>query len=311
MESPFISSSDALVWEFFTPRCSPGGREASPLGSAAVGLRQFDRKFGVDLLRELPEAPAVYLFKGEDGEILYAGKAKNVRRRLSSYRNAGRRKAHRKMRKLVKEAHSLEVRLQENEREALLVENELIRTHRPRYNVDGAFEFLYPAIGLGRNGHQLLLAFSTHPESLHELGLRWFGVFRSRLRALEAFDALQALLGRLGHREPRNRLPEAPRPRGTRLVAIRRVPAPLIASLRRYLAGESASFVSELSLSLLERPDARNEADLVQVDLRSLEAFFESDLEVLREALRDAGRDGVFVPQSERDALFIRRRHAT
>ena len=47
-----------------------------------MGLRRFDRKFGADLLRELPERPAVYLFKDEAGEVLYAGKAKNIRRRL-------------------------------------------------------------------------------------------------------------------------------------------------------------------------------------------------------------------------------------
>ena len=128
-----------------------------------MGLRRFDRKFGADLLRELPERPAVYLFKDEGGRVLYAGKAKNVRRRLASYRNASRRKAHRKMRTLVREAHSVEVRVQTSERAALLLENELIRTLRPRYNVDGAFDFLYPAIGSGRHDGRLLLCFSARP----------------------------------------------------------------------------------------------------------------------------------------------------
>jgi hypothetical protein len=77
-----------------------------------VGTKQFDRKFGADLLRDLPAEPAVYLFKAEDGTVLYAGKAKNIRRRLASYRNATRRKAHRKMRTLVRRASSLEVRVQ-------------------------------------------------------------------------------------------------------------------------------------------------------------------------------------------------------
>lgn len=275
-----------------------------------MGQRQFDRKFGVGFLRDLPDEPAVYLFKGEDGAILYAGKAKNVRRRLSSYRNAGRRKAHRKMRTLVRVAHSLEVRLQPSERDALLVENELIRTHRPRYNVDGAFDFLYPAIGTGRNGHQLLLAFTTHPERYGELGLQWFGVFRSRLRAQGAHDALVSLLGRLGHVEPRSRMPEAPRIRGSRLVAIRRVPQELHSALRRYLAGDSCDFVRQLFAHLLESRGARIEADLVQIDLRTLETFFASDLAPLREALRTAGREGEYVSQSERDGLFIRVRHA-
>ena len=53
-----------------------------------MGLKRFDRKFGVDLLRELPAEPAVYLFKDESGEVLYAGKAVNIRRRLQAYRTA-------------------------------------------------------------------------------------------------------------------------------------------------------------------------------------------------------------------------------
>ena len=72
---------------------------------------------------------------------------------------------------------------------------------------------------------------------------------------------------------------------------------------------ETAQF-PELCTRLLERPDARSEADLVQVDLRTLEAFFASDLRVLREALQATGSEGAFVSQAERDALFIRRRHA-
>ena len=89
-----------------------------------MGMRRFDRKFGKDLLRELPEAPAVYLFKDEAGGVLYVGKAKNVRRRLAQYRNASRRKAHRKMRELVRVAHALEVRLEGSEADALLREME-------------------------------------------------------------------------------------------------------------------------------------------------------------------------------------------
>ncbi|MGI9590417.1 MAG: nucleotide excision repair endonuclease, partial [Myxococcota bacterium] len=191
-------------------------------------MRRFDRKFGADFLRELPEAPAVYVFKDEAGGVLYAGKAKNIRRRLSGYRNASRRKAHRKMRALVREAHSLEVRLQASEGAALLAENELIRTLRPPYNVDGAFDFLYPAIGTGRDGGRLLLCFTTSPDAYQALELCWHGTFRPRLRAREAFDALVSLIARIGHLEPASRRPAAPRLRGSQLVAARRLPPQLL-----------------------------------------------------------------------------------
>lgn len=267
-------------------------------------MKRFDRKFGPDLLRELPTEPAVYLFKDESGEVLYAGKAKNIRRRLAGYRNATRRKAHRKMRALVREASSLEVRLQPSEHAALLVENELIRTLRPPYNVDGAFDFLYPVIGAGARGDQTLLCFTTRPDAWR-VELRWYGAFRSRWRARDAFEALSDLLVRVGHAEPRSRLPKGPRLRGSRLVAFRRLPAPLVASLHPFLAGESSGALEELAVALLERADAREEAAQVQRDLRRLDAFYASDLAPLRDALSAAGRAGTFVPQGERDALFI------
>lgn len=275
-----------------------------------MGLRRFDRKFGADLVRELPETPAVYVFKDAAGEVLYAGKAKNIRRRLASYRNAGRRKAHRKMRTLVREAAMLEIRLQESEASALLLENELIRTLRPRYNVDGAYDFLYPAVGTGRNGDQLLLCFTSRPEAFAGLGLRWHGSFRPRARAREAFDVLVALLGRIGHPEPRTRLPAAPRLRGSRLVALRRVPAPFLGDLRRFLDGGSDALLARLFAELLERVGARREAAEVQEGLRILREFHERDARRLRDALRAAGRRPGFVPGSERDALFIRARAA-
>jgi len=272
-------------------------------------MRRFDRKFGVDLLRELPAAPAVYLFKDEQGEVLYAGKAKDIRRRLQGYRTATRRKAHRKMRTLVREASSLEVRLQPSEREALLVENELIRTLRPPYNVDGAYTFLYPAIGVGLRGHQVLFCFTTSPESWEELGLHWYGTFRSRLRAKEAFFALVELLTLLGHREPRTRLPKIPPSRGSHLTGFRRLAPELMEEIRGFLAGESAAALEALAAGLLERAGARRQAPRVEECLHLLDAFHHSDLRPLRAALRDAGRTGSFVSQAERDALFISVRH--
>jgi predicted GIY-YIG superfamily endonuclease len=272
-----------------------------------VGVRIFDRKFGADFVRELPESPAVYLFKDEAGEPLYAGKAVNVRRRLAGYRNAGRRKAQRKMRRLVREAHSIEVHLQPSEREALLLENELIRKLRPRYNVDGAFTFLYPAIGTGGAPGTLLLCFTTRPEAFASLGLRWHGSFRSRRRALSAFESLVALLARIGHLEPRSRLPEAPRLRGSRLVGLRRVSAELVEPLRELLDGDSRAFLPALVAQLLESRQARREAAEVEEALHCLEDFHARDAVALREALRATKRQG-FVPQLERDALFIEAR---
>ena len=130
--------------------------------------------------------------------------------------------------------------------------------------------------------------------------------FRSRLRTREAFEALGELLLRLGHKEPWSKLPELPRDRGARIIGVRRLDAELLDALEAYLAGESRRAVELLALRLLEQPSARQEASLVQEELRQVASFFETDTRELFEARQRVGWRSSFVPQADRDALFIR-----
>ena len=268
-------------------------------------MRQFDRKFGERFIEESPMTPAVYLFKDGQGSVLYVGKAGNIRRRLQQYRNASRRKVHRKMRMLVREASALEVIPRESEREALLLENELIRKLRPPYNEDGTYDFLYPAIGLGGTEKQVLLCFTTYIDAWEDLDLRWYGVFKSRMRALAAFDALVYLLGLIGHIEPVRHLPPHERIRGSRLTGFRQLSSDIVASLERFLSGAGPDALVPLTHRLLEKPVARHDASEVQRNIRTLAHFHERDLAPLRAAMYTAGRAGTYVPQAERDALFL------
>lgn len=268
-------------------------------------MKRFDRKFGVDFISGLPTTPAVYLFKDEADQILYVGKAKNLRRRLRSYRNASRRKVHKKMRDIVRAAASIEVRLQKSERDALIVETELIQSLKPAFNVVGKYAFLYPAIGTKRTSAHALFCFSTDVDAWSEHGLRWHGTFRSRPRAKEAFDALVELLGLIGHLERSAALGEKP-DAYSRLVGVRQVPAALFDSIEKLLAGRSSDALSQLMLALLEKPRARREADHVQSLIEIVSAFFHQDLQPLRLALDAVGDDGAFVSQDERDLLFIK-----
>ena len=270
-----------------------------------MGQRAFDKKFGSTLVDGLPTGPAIYLFRDAERSVLYVGKAKNIRRRLQSYRNASRRKVHRKMRTLVREASSVEVRPQESEREALLQENALIRELRPPYNVDGAFAFLYPAIAVGSRDIHTLLCFSTSPEAYAALELRWFGTFRSRPRAKEAFDALVELLALVGHLSKRTQLPRHDLLRGSRLVGLRQLPQELTDLVAPFFAGEDRALLGALAIALLAKPRARREAAQVEERLRLLDRFYEVDTRKLRLAMERLGRAGTFVPQDDRDTLFI------
>ena len=270
-----------------------------------MGRRAFDKKFGSALVESLPTGPGIYLFRDAELGVLYVGKAKNIKRRLQNYRNASRRRVHRKMRTLVREASSLEVRAQASEREALLEENALIRKLKPPYNVDGAFAFLYPAVGLGRRDGHTLLCFSTKPEAYTELELRWFGTFRSRPRAKEAFDALVELLALIGHLSKRTQLPGHESVRGSRLVGLRQLPRELAEGMSHFLGGEDRTLLSALSTALLAKPRARRDAARVEERLRLLDGFYEADARKLRLAMERLGRTDTYVPQDERDSLTI------
>jgi excinuclease ABC subunit C len=85
-------------------------------------------------LSPVSERPGVYLFKGDDGVVLYVGKAANLRARLSSYRRDGG-DGRPMIPFLEREARFVETIVTRTEGEALLLEDSLIKTHKPRHNI--------------------------------------------------------------------------------------------------------------------------------------------------------------------------------
>ena len=85
-------------------------------------------------LRRQPTSAGVYLMKDAAGEILYVGKAKNLRARLRSYMQAER-DTRPQIKFLMERAAAIETIVTDTEKEALILENTLIKKHRPRYNI--------------------------------------------------------------------------------------------------------------------------------------------------------------------------------
>jgi excinuclease ABC subunit C len=94
---------------------------------------------------QLPTGPGVYLYKGSHGEVLYVGKAKNLRARVRSYFSDDR-LADVKTGTLLSEAADIEYILVDNEKEALALENNLIKRSKPRFNVLLRDDKTYPYI---------------------------------------------------------------------------------------------------------------------------------------------------------------------
>lgn len=101
-----------------------------------------------DTLSKLPRKPGVYRYFNSEGEIIYIGKAKDLKARVTSYF----RQEHDsfKTRQLVKKIQKIEFTLVDTEMDALLLENLLIKHHQPRYNINLKDDKTYPFIKITR-----------------------------------------------------------------------------------------------------------------------------------------------------------------
>jgi excinuclease ABC subunit C len=96
-------------------------------------------------LATLPHSPGVYQFKNKDGTVIYVGKAKNLRSRVMSYfRALADHSAKTKI--LVSKIHDLDLIITSSEVEALILENNLIKQFKPKYNIDLRDDKTYPYI---------------------------------------------------------------------------------------------------------------------------------------------------------------------
>lgn len=86
------------------------------------------------IMDTLPKQPGIYKFMDEENKILYIGKAKDLKKRVTSYFGNRKDRAHR-TRTMVKNAHHIDFTIVETEADALLLENTLIKKFQPRYNV--------------------------------------------------------------------------------------------------------------------------------------------------------------------------------
>ncbi|MGQ9615436.1 MAG: excinuclease ABC subunit UvrC [Spirochaetota bacterium] len=93
-------------------------------------------------INNLPQKPGVYLMKDREGNILYIGKAKNIKKRVSSYfhhKNAGL-----KTEAMVSHIDTIDTIITDNEVEALILENNLIKKYKPRFNIELKENNTYP-----------------------------------------------------------------------------------------------------------------------------------------------------------------------
>ncbi len=257
----------------------------------------------------VPSSVGVYEFKVEE-QTIYVGKARNLRDRIRQYRNTTRKKKHRKMREMVRVATDLKFHVVESEKEALLLENQLIQELKPQFNISGVFSFMYPALGVGYDDRVFYLCYSTDPEALGNTVFKMHGVYRSRDLTKDAYYSLVRMLNFLGHREPSHRMKKFPKMKYTNMSGFRQIDSELALELSNFLNGKNRNFLRTAINALLEKTSARGEAEKIQEAVRSLVVFFREEANRLRKAKKKSGFESEFLSQQERDRTFIQARFA-
>ena len=160
---------------------TPKAAKFSSAGVPAAGATVID-----GYLKTLPSAPGVYRMINTKGDVLYVGKAKNLKKRVASYTRPDRQPN--RTRRMIAETASMEFVTTHTEAEALLLEANLIKRYRPRYNILLRDDKSFPSI--------LLTGDHAFPQVLKHRGAEsrkgnYYGPFASVWAVNEALATLQ------------------------------------------------------------------------------------------------------------------------
>ena len=225
-----------------------------------MNARVFDPK---EFTAALPRRPGVYRMFGADHEVLYVGKAKSLKDRVSTYFAAG--NVNPKVHALVNQITDIEVTVTGSETEALLLEYNLIKAHKPRYNVVLRDDKSFPYIHLCIDHEFPRLAFYRGSRSAPG---RYFGPFPNAGAVRDTLNQLQKLFRIRNCRDSFF----ANRTRPCLQHQIGRCSAPCVALVTR----EAYAQDIEAAVKVLE---GRNDEVTVQLNVRMEEAAAKLDFE--------------------------------
>lgn len=239
----------------------------------------FDIKLGLSVLKQnvkiAPEAPGVYRMLNEKDEVLYVGKAKNIKKRIVAYTRIEQLTT--RLQRMVAEVRRMEFIIVENENRALIVENELIKKLHPKYNIMLKDDKSYPHLMLNLDEDFPALRKFRGNRSCHA---KYFGPYASAMAVNEVLDIIQKVFML---RSCRNNVFNN-RERPCLLYQIKRCTAPCVGKIDKknyqdivkevidFLEGKNVNIQTELSQKMQQASDDENfeQAILYRERIRAL-----------------------------------------
>ena len=252
-------------------------------------------------LDKLPASPGVYVFHGADGKVLYVGKARSLRNRVRSYFQPGSSDLRAFVSRLERELTDIETFVTHNDKEAALLENQLIKSHQPKYNVKlrDDKEFLSLRLDTGKPWPRLEVVRRPKPD-----GAQYFGPYHSATAARQTLRLVNRYFQLRTCTDTELRL----RSRPCLQYQIKRCPAPCVlevdeeeyraqvVNVARFLDGRHDELVRDLDerMERASRDLAYERAAIYRDQIRAVERA--------REEQRVAG-----VQKSDQDAIGFHR----
>lgn len=222
----------------------------------------FNVKLGLNILKQnvklAPEAPGVYRMLNQNGEVLYVGKAKNIKKRIVAYTRFEQLTT--RLQRMVAEVRKMEFIIVTNENRALIVENELIKKFHPKYNILLKDDKSYPYLMLDtKEEYPALRKFRGHRNDK----CKYFGPYASATAVNEVMDTIQKvfMLRSCGNNVFYNRT------RPCLLYQIKRCTAPCVNKISKedynllvkdviaFLDGKNSTIQKELSQKMQQASD--------------------------------------------------------
>ena len=262
-------------------------------------------------LDTLPAGPGVYLMRDSAGKVIYVGKAKELRARVRSYLRGGDGRPH--VAFLMRQAEDIETLVTSNEKEALILENNLIKQYKPRYNIRLKDDKSYLSIKVTAGAWPRILA----TRSIVKDGSRYFGPYASAVAVRETLEVIEKhfLLRTCTDYNFRNR------DRPCLQFQIKRCPAPCVhpvdpeeyaGNLRQavlFIEGKSDDLLRQLRVRMQARADALEfeQAARVRDRIRAVEKTLEKQRMVSHwgadQDIFGLYREGGFI---EAQVIFVR-----